>query len=456
MKRLVWFGLAAAGVLGMSWAMRTRIMRAPGAPWSSGVMIMGNPIEQASALPGPSAQGTVRLLPGSQRVEALITAASSGGLGFVKSYELKARPRLLELNRADSRITQQWLAGGRLPRPGEAEVLAGAHLPASDSIEVGDRKLAVVGVLRPDVGLLLESYILFSATNPENRTDTREDAEQHRILLIESPPGQAIPRPFHEAIDRLFPPDKYRRTASPDPLNAAAFWLYLASQALFLLGGSGVFLAVYRGLSRTWKSRLLAAPLMEIVRRPRLFWAVHAIYFGLVILGSVLIRSSPAFQSFMLAAVEQQLSSPGVLGIAGKAYASQNVPYAAAVTFVINMFLGALAMITLPAILIPGSGLIVPVGRALLWGILLAPNEASLAARMIAHSGTLLLEGEGYILAAFFGLLIPVMIFDRAHGGGVLERFWRGIVLNLKAIPLLALVLMVAAWYEAFEVIAQP
>ena len=102
---------------------------------------------------------------------------------------------------------------------------------------------------------------------------------------------------------------------------------------------------------------------------------------------------------------------------------------------------------------------------------------------MRAHVGTLLLEGEGYILAAFFALLIPIYLFgssaplqkaavsdswgleptadlselesaaseeQEAQPG---SRFKHAVVLNSKANVLVAIVLVVAACYEAFEVI---
>ena len=102
----------------------------------------------------------------------------------------------------------------------------------------------------------------------------------------------------------------------------------------------------------------------------------------------------------------------------------------------------------------------------------------TLAYAMRRHSGTLLLEGEGYILAAFFALLIPIYRFGwsiprAAEKSTVAEplgaarpgsskkppstawgRFQHAVVLNLKANVLVAIVLIFAACYEAFEVIS--
>ena len=73
---------------------------------------------------------------------------------------------------------------------------------------------------------------------------------------------------------------------------------------------------------------------------------------------------------------------------------------------------------------------------------------------MIPHSGTMLVEGEAYILATIFGLLIPIRLFQSKLGGTPLSRFGRAILLNVQSSFWVALVLAVAALYEATEVLA--
>ena len=76
-----------------------------------------------------------------------------------------------------------------------------------------------------------------------------------------------------------------------------------------------------------------------------------------------------------------------------------------------------------------------------------------MAFAMLPHSWTMLLEGEGYILAALFGLLIPVHLAQSRLGGTALGRYGRVLLLNVQANAWVALVLAVAACYEAIEVI---
>jgi hypothetical protein len=239
-----------------------------------------------------------------------------------------------------------------------------------------------------------------------------------------------------------------------DRLGRGPYYLYLTGQTMFLLGGSGFLIALYGWLAGRIAWRPLAAPLQEIVRRRRLYWAAHVVYFGLVMAGAVLIYELPEVQSVLMTAVRAQIASPsGPLGAAGRAYGSGSIPRAAAVTFGVNFFLGSLAVITLPSIVVPGVGILVALLRALSWGLLLGPTFVQTALGMIPHSGTMLVEGEGYIMAAFFALLIPVFLVESSQGKSVLSRFGRALLLNLQANAWVAIVLVVAACYEATELI---
>ena len=109
-----------------------------------------------------------------------------------------------------------------------------------------------------------------------------------------------------------------------------------------------------------------------MARRPRMLWGVHLAYFGLYVLGAILIQASPELHTMLLSAVKGELSKSGKgpLALAGKAYGSGNMLYAALVTFAINFPLGSFVMITLPSMIIPGSGALLAIFRTL-WGVLL-------------------------------------------------------------------------------------
>jgi hypothetical protein len=122
-------------------------------------------------------------------------------------------------------------------------------------------------------------------------------------------------------------------------------------------------------------------------------------------------------------------------------------------------------------------GALVAVFRAYSWGVLLGPTFVPTAFAMLPHSWTMLLEGEGYILAAIFAILIPVRLFarDAETNRNAQEetlddppaipvdpnprlttfgsRFRDALLLNLQGSVWVALVLAVAALYEATELI---
>ncbi len=118
-----------------------------------------------------------------------------------------------------------------------------------------------------------------------------------------------------------------------------------------------------------------------------------------------------------------------------------------------NLALGSVLSITVPSIVLPGGGALLALLRAAMWGLLLAPTSAEMAVNMLPHSITLLVEGEGYILATFFALLIPIHLPDARRGPTIARRFGRALAVNAAGILITATVLAVAAVYEASEVI---
>jgi hypothetical protein len=181
---------------------------------------------------------------------------------------------------------------------------------------------------------------------------------------------------------------------------------------------------------------------------------VHLVWFALVIAGSLLVFKLPVIQVVLLGRVgEAFASTSNPLGAVGPAFQSGSIPRAAVVTFAISFLIGSLACITLPSILVPGSGILLAGVLAVVGGLMLAPVVQKLAVAMLPHSPALLLTGEGYIFATIFGLLIPIYIVRSSLGGNPLTRFGRALLLNLKAQFWIALVLAVAAIYEAMTVI---
>jgi hypothetical protein len=477
MKAWSWAVVAALGFGVMLWAYLTRARLDSGAPWVHGVMIIGPDETAEKDLPVPSLRARVRLLEASGGAEFVIRAMAQAGRGRALDLETQLRPELLLLGPAEAGISAEWLQSGRLPEPGGDEVLAGSKLAQVREITVRDRTLNVVGVLKPDVALFAKSYLIPPSESASNLAAPGDDAVHQATLVRLSAPQSRDRQLLHE-LEQAFPGPKYVMGVPSVRVDSRTFYLYLAGQAVLLVAGSGALIGFYRWVAGRVRpseattrngsdlaeltpkmtpstQSFLAAPLEAMRERPRLLWGVHLGYFGLVMLSSVLIYNLPDVQNMLVAMMRGALRSPSSpLSVAAKAYESGNVLRAAAVTFAVNFFLGSLAYLTLPSMVLPGAGIFLAALRAFVWGLLLAPTFEDMATGMLPHSGTMLLEGEGYILAAFFGLLIPVHILQSSLGGTAGSRYGRVLLLNLKACVLVALVLAVAALYESFEVIA--
>jgi hypothetical protein len=143
------------------------------------------------------------------------------------------------------------------------------------------------------------------------------------------------------------------------------------------------------------------------------------------------------------------------LSFVGTAYVNAQVFTAILVTFFVNLLIGSLASITIPSLIVPLSGFIIGMYRAVMWGLLLSPAHPELRIIMIPHMLTLILEGQAYILtmlAAYIqgrAFLRPATVGVEGHGKGYLE----GLKRTLKIYALVVLTLAVAAIYEVIEVV---
>ncbi|NQU09942.1 hypothetical protein HQ590_04060 [bacterium] len=479
MSTKLWSMLAVAGfgLMLVSYFGFQRIDRT--APGAGALVLLGD------SAPGPQAESfrpltvRLRLLPGSA-VSRSIVAAIVKSAGKGKSIETQIRPKLFLLDPGAVGIGPRQLRRGRLPEPGADEVLAGCQAPWSDQIVAAGRRFKVVGVFRPDVAVLASSYLL----PPDDAVSglfADGDPDVRRGALILLSPAQWTDVPTRKQLAAAYPRDRFARVAPMHRSARGPYYLYLGGMALMLLGGSGTFIGLYRRLASVLSWAPLRRPLNALAARSRLLWGVHLAYFGTAILAALIIYELPDAQTIMLTITRDAVSgdagastsvATGVTGasitcgavsgddvgrealaIAVKAYRSGSIAKAAVVTFAINLLLGSIAFITLPSLIIPGIGALAASARAAMWGVLLAPTFVRLSATMLPHSWTLLIEGEAYILAAFFALLIPITLLKPDPGATVLRRFGSVALLNLQANLLVAIVLAVAACYEATEVI---
>jgi hypothetical protein len=474
MRLICWSLVAVAGLAIMAWTYSSYMRPDAAAPWSSGVIYLGNglgdvprrPIEfkhlpttACELPPGPIGAALLMALGGQGGDEQKKggrggDVQQKGGRGETNARSLAGAlcEKLLLLDPKDAGIGEASLESGRLPRAGQDEVLAGFQTTARERLAVAGHDFTVVGFLRRDVALLANCYLV----PPHDRVAPvfAADTAIHSAWLVQLTSAQRHDRQSRRKLEEIFPRQQFVAVAPMVRVDRRPFYLYLTGEAVLLLGGSLALIALYGAMARRVRWSVLHDPLAELAARPKLLGALHLVYFGLVLAASAVIYHFPELQMGMLSVVHGAVADPhNPLGVAGKAYDSQNIAWAAAVTFAVNFLLGSAAVITVPSLLVPGSGTLVAVLRATLWGLLLAPSFATLSLVMLPHAGTLLLEGEGYILAAFFGLLVPIYLFERDKGAALTSRYGRALLINLKAMTLVAVVLLAAACYEATEVI---
>jgi hypothetical protein len=474
MKVWAWALLAAVGFGVMALAYQRWLRQDPNAPWAYGFLCIGNEEPAHPLGTGVTLTTRLRFLPGAAAEEA-IKAIDAALPNRGPSLQARLRPKLIELPVGEMGPLAGWLREGRMPEPGSGELLGGSQLHLGEQISVEYKTLKVVGVLEPSVALFAECYLEPASKELED-IFAASDSSVQKVRVVRLSAGEFHDRKVQGQLVESFPPKQFAILTPEVRSQPSGYYAYLTGAALFLLGGSGLLIEIYRWLGMHVRWSVLAAPLYEIASRPRLIWGVHLAYFVLYLVGSVIIYRLPLIQTVLMASVQGEIGSEGngVLAVAGRAYGTGNMLWAALVTFAINFFLGSLVMISLPSMIVPGCGALLAGVRATLWGLLLGPAEVSMARMMLPHMGTILLEGAGYILATFFALLIPIYLFGRglAHKlplpieEGDLEAlqmalapktrfdgFVWGLKLNAGGIVLVAAVLAIAACYEAVEVI---
>ena len=454
MKRLVsWLIVAAIGFVLMAFSYFNYQYDASPNPWKDAFMYIGKGQPHSEADGFEYVTRPVRLLPMPRRAQNFTQIARSFGSHVEKSYRVSFQEKVILYSDLTADFTNQLLAWGRFPSPGANEVVAGFQATSKDKITINGHEFKVVGQFKKEVGLLVNSYLVNDDAMASELFDSNEEAVQQAYIL-RLPTKQLSDSQMREQLTKAFPKSQFTAYRPMIQIQPGPFYLYIAGISLLFLGGCLVLFRLYCLLSERVGNKWLRLPLAEIRKYKRLFLTMHLIYFGLALLFMLVAYHLPELQVCLLAGVKSQVvDGSGPLAVAGKAYLSKNILRAAVTTFAINFTLGSLAVITLPSVIVPGVGVLAAAFRALLWGLLLAPSFAILSRAMLPHSITLLLEGEAYVIAAFFGLLILVYLFRKAEGPGPARRYGRAQLMNIRGNLLVAIILAIAALYEAIEVI---
>lgn len=193
--------------------------------------------------------------------------------------------------------------------------------------------------------------------------------------------------------------------------------------------------------------------LVQQNRKPYIVFNV--LYYGLVVLGMIYVAFNQPLQKMLMEQVGATFTGSGPLSFVGQAYVDARVFSAIAVTFLVNLLIGSFATMTLPSLVIPFSGLLLGVYRAILWGLLLSPASPDMRMVMIPHSITLLIEGQAYILTMLAiylqgrAFLLPRTVGAESRLKGYVE----GLKQTGRIYVLVILTLAVAGVYEVIEVV---
>lgn len=190
----------------------------------------------------------------------------------------------------------------------------------------------------------------------------------------------------------------------------------------------------------------------------RAYLALNLGYYGLVVAGMLFAALNREVHQSLLDAISEGLNQGMLAGVL-EAYSQGRLLQAIGLTFTVNLFLGSLAEITLPSLVIPFSGMLVGVLRAVLWGLLFSPGAPGFSdiglLPALFVTGLLLLEGQGYVLAMLAAyvqgraFLFPASVGATGHAQG----YWEGVKRAALVYMLVVIVLAVAAVYEAVGVI---
>lgn len=372
---------------------------------------------------------------------------------LLRGFQMTVAGRFVVLESSNQRLREGMLAQGRLPELGRAEVVVGYGLKkkVGELVTMRGKEFQVVGIFQRRLRLFHKAMVAYSSpfTAPLLQDEGLEGVKSFVFDAPSSPELQQMAT----VVRRLLPSEGGFWLFTHDrSLSPGAFYLYYGGLLLLLIGGVKGIGETLGWMGRRLKPGWLSSAVQMVVEHRREYWVVNGLYFGLVLVVAFIVYYSPSIQDFTTNLVQQEIQSgQGMLGWAGRAYASGVIPYAALVTFMVNSFFGAFLYILLPSLVIPGIGLLLGIFRSLSWGLLLSPTTESLAGVMIPHSITLLLEGEAYILCMLF---VYLMVRELVRGEGSLgERYRKGVGLNMRGFLLVLLVLAVAALYEATEVI---
>jgi len=191
----------------------------------------------------------------------------------------------------------------------------------------------------------------------------------------------------------------------------------------------------------------LRQSLRIIQENPESYLLINFFYYSIFVVGLIYAYIHPSVYEFWHG-VAQEANKHGLLSIVHNAYyGNRNFVLAILLTFVVNVVLGAAIQVSVSSLIVPFLGCLVAAGRAFLWGLIFSPGLLMAKPSILF---VILLEGQGYVLAAFGAYLQGARFLrpKRFNLNSHKEGFFEGAKLTSRIYPLIVAVLLVSAIIE--------
>jgi hypothetical protein len=199
----------------------------------------------------------------------------------------------------------------------------------------------------------------------------------------------------------------------------------------------------------------IAANIAEIFRKDwKLFVASNVFLFGLFVLGVLVGFAFPDIHNQLVRWIEQ-VTTTGPVGTASKTLEAGDIWLGTWQIFSHNYFV-TIVLAAIPSLIFPPWILIVFGTQFFAFGIVYSiPAMIHDPVKIIPVLGTLLLEGEGYVIAIFASMrLVVALIWPRRFGErSAIKAYLKAVADNAKLLIVAGILLAVAALYEATSIV---
>ncbi|PCJ53746.1 MAG: hypothetical protein COA73_15025 [Candidatus Hydrogenedentota bacterium] len=335
------------------------------------------------------------------------------------------------------------IVSGRLPEPGDPEVLAGVFARL-DSFEMDETTFEVVGRLSPAVSGFHFAYILPESTSFESLFSEQEGVT-HGWLAISGRDRLKEETAIKELMDEQ---DILGMRVPTTSRHAYASILGLMMVAV---GGAIAHMTVFSILARR-SGGIITVGVQAVLQQPRVLLGMHVVMFG-TFFGMMMVGIQfPVPHLWLLNLITHEFTSGG-LSYVGEAYASGRIFAAALATWFNNFIVQTVGMTFVISLIVPMVGLAKNLLSFAMVGFGMAPLWSGMSGMFSFHSITMTLELEAYIIAC-----VIVVYFWRRVVAGLMEKdvipqIRQGFRVMGSGVILTGVMLGVAGLYEAVTLI---